>query len=138
VNHLVLSGTATLVPSGTRSSCYRGPKSNITFWRSNSFRVRNFTNLESCGFLLTGRAFFTAVGGGGFANWSQGSRTDYLLQKPDSQFKSRIIIRLDKNLTPQRPQFLESYSNSNIGGKAALTPQLASISTRRFREGRAA
>ena len=27
VNHLVLSGTATLVPSGTRSSCYRGPES---------------------------------------------------------------------------------------------------------------
>lgn len=80
----------------------------------------------------------TDVGGGGFANWSQGSRTDYLLQKLYSQFKSRIINRLGKNLTPQRPKFSESYSNSNIGGKAALTPQLASISTRRFREGRAA
>ena len=29
VNQLVLSGTATLVPSGTRSSCYRGPKSEL-------------------------------------------------------------------------------------------------------------
>jgi hypothetical protein len=60
VNHVVLSGTATHVPSGTRSSCYRGPKPNVTFWRSNSFRARNFTNLESCGFFLTNRAFSAA------------------------------------------------------------------------------
>jgi hypothetical protein len=138
VNHLVLSGTATLVPSGTQSSCYRGPKSNITFWRFNSFRARNFTNLESYGFPLTGRAFFAVVDGRCFANWGQRSRIDYLLQKPDSQFRSRIINRLAKNPTPQRPRFSESYSNSNIGGKAALAPQLACISTRRLREGRAA
>ena len=48
------------MPSGTRSSSYRGPKPNVTFWRSNSFRARNFTNLESFGFFLTDRAFFTA------------------------------------------------------------------------------
>ena len=51
VNHLVLSGTATHVLSGTRSSCYRGPKSGERFWRSTSFRARNFTNpvnLTSC------------------------------------------------------------------------------------------
>jgi hypothetical protein len=48
------------VPSGTRSSSYRGPKPKVTFWRSNSFRARNFTNLESFGFFLTDRAFFTA------------------------------------------------------------------------------
>jgi hypothetical protein len=60
VNHFVLSGTRTRVPSGTRSSSYRGPKPKVTLWRSNSFRARNFTNLESFGFFLTGRAFFTA------------------------------------------------------------------------------
>jgi hypothetical protein len=60
VNHLVLSGTATHVLSGTRSSSYRGPKPKVTFWRSNSFRARNFTNLESFGFFLTDHPFFTA------------------------------------------------------------------------------
>lgn len=30
MNQLVLSGTATLVLSGTRSSCYRGPESSIS------------------------------------------------------------------------------------------------------------
>jgi hypothetical protein len=55
VNHLVLSGTDCVVPSGTRSSCYRGPESQLTAWRSTVFRPRNFTNLESFGFLLTDR-----------------------------------------------------------------------------------
>jgi hypothetical protein len=48
------------VPSGTRSSSYRGPKPKLTLWRSNSFRARNFTNLESFGFFLTDHPFFTA------------------------------------------------------------------------------
>jgi hypothetical protein len=56
------------VPSGTRSSSYRGPKPKVTFWRSNSFRARNFTNLESFGFFLTDRSFFADVGARGFAN----------------------------------------------------------------------
>jgi hypothetical protein len=60
VNHLVLSGTATHVLSGIRSSCYRGPKSGLRFWRLTSFRARNFTNLESFGFFLTDYPFFTA------------------------------------------------------------------------------
>ena len=60
MNHHVLSGTATHVLSGTGYSCYRGPKPKVTFWRSNSFRARNFTNLESFGFFLTDRALFTA------------------------------------------------------------------------------
>jgi hypothetical protein len=59
VNHLVLSGTTTRVLSGTRSSCYRGPKWGLRLWRSTSFRARNFTNLESFGFFLTVRAFST-------------------------------------------------------------------------------
>ena len=56
MNHLVLSGTATVVPSGTRSSCYRGPESELTPWRSIPSSPRNFPNLESFGFLLTDRA----------------------------------------------------------------------------------
>ena len=56
MNHLVLSGTATVVPSGTRSSCYRGPESELTPWRSKPCPLRNFPNLESFGFLLTDRA----------------------------------------------------------------------------------
>ena len=60
VNHIVLSGTATHVPSGTRSSCYRGPESSETSWRSIACRARNFSNLESFGFFLTDRAFFPA------------------------------------------------------------------------------
>jgi hypothetical protein len=60
VNHLVLSGTATHVLSGTRSSCYRGPESRETFWQSIAYRARNFSNPESFGFFLTDRAFSTA------------------------------------------------------------------------------
>ncbi len=56
MNHLVLSRTATIVPSGTRSSCYRGPESELTPWRSIPSSPRNFPNLESFGFLLTDRA----------------------------------------------------------------------------------
>jgi hypothetical protein len=56
VNPLVLSGTATVVPSGTPSSCYRGPESELTRWRSIPSSLRNFPNLESFGFLLTDRA----------------------------------------------------------------------------------
>jgi len=56
VNQLVLLGTATLVLSGTRSSCYRGPESDL----SSCFFVlsghSNFTNQKSFGFLLTDQA----------------------------------------------------------------------------------
>jgi hypothetical protein len=57
VNHLVLSGTATHVLSGTGSSCYRGPKLVLRCWCSTAFRARNFTNLESFGFFLTDHPF---------------------------------------------------------------------------------
>jgi hypothetical protein len=53
VNPIVLSGTAAVVPSGTRSSCYRGPKSKLTLWRSTACSPRNFPNLESFGSSLT-------------------------------------------------------------------------------------
>lgn len=56
MNQLVLSGTTTLVPSGTGSSCYQGPESgpgacfSALSWRSNS------TNWKYFGFLLTDRS----------------------------------------------------------------------------------
>ena len=53
MNCLVLSGTAPIVLSGTESSCYRGPKSAETPSISKASEARNFSNLESFGFLLT-------------------------------------------------------------------------------------
>jgi hypothetical protein len=60
VNQLVLSGTATLVPSGTQSSCYRGPKSGLRPCCATLCSARNFPNLKSFGFFLTDRAFVAA------------------------------------------------------------------------------
>lgn len=57
MNQLVLSGTATLVPSGTRSSCYRGPKSGLRPCRATLCSTRNFPNLKSFGFSLTDAAW---------------------------------------------------------------------------------
>ncbi|MGY4231076.1 hypothetical protein ACVIIW_000023 [Bradyrhizobium sp. USDA 4449] len=56
MNQLVLSGTATLVLSGTRSSCYRGPESGLRACFSALSSRSNFTNQKSFGFLLTERA----------------------------------------------------------------------------------
>jgi hypothetical protein len=56
VNQLVLSGTATLVLSGTRSSCYRGPESSLSACFSALSGRSNFTNQKSFGFLLTDQA----------------------------------------------------------------------------------
>lgn len=53
MNQLVLSGTATLVLSGTRSSCYRGPESSLRACFSALSSRSNFTNQKSFGFLLT-------------------------------------------------------------------------------------
>ena len=61
MNSIVLSGTRTLVPSRTRSTCYRGRKSELTLCCAKIFRARNFTNLESFGFLLTDLRLLTAV-----------------------------------------------------------------------------
>lgn len=63
MNQLVLSGTATLVLSGTRSSCYRGPESSL---RACFFALSgrsNFTNQKSFGFLLTHQAAKRIRGG---------------------------------------------------------------------------
>jgi hypothetical protein len=61
VNQLVLSGTTILVPSGTGSSCYRGPESvSSSCYLAHSSR-RNSSNQQSIGLLLTDRAVFLAV-----------------------------------------------------------------------------
>jgi hypothetical protein len=56
VNQLVLSGTATLVLSRTKSSCYRGPKLSLSVCFSALSSRSNFTNQKSFGFLLTDQA----------------------------------------------------------------------------------
>lgn len=56
MNQLVLSRTATLVLSGTQSSCYRGPKSSLRACFSALSSPSNFTNQKSFGFLLTDQA----------------------------------------------------------------------------------
>jgi hypothetical protein len=61
VNQVVLSGTATLVPSGTGSSCYRGPESVLSICNQARSSRCNFTNQKSFGFLLTDRAVFLTV-----------------------------------------------------------------------------
>ena len=53
MNQLVLSRTATLVLSGTRSSCYRGPESSLSACFPALSSRSNFTNQKSFGFLLT-------------------------------------------------------------------------------------
>jgi hypothetical protein len=47
VNSLVLSGTAPIVPSGTRSSCYQEPKSAVLPAATRKTSDSNFTNKES-------------------------------------------------------------------------------------------
>lgn len=72
MNQLVLSGTPTHVPSGTRSSCHRGPESEVIRWQSVRCARRNFPNLESFGFLLTDAASSTARTGTRSAALSEG------------------------------------------------------------------
>lgn len=61
MNCLVLSGTTRIVPSGTRSSCYRGPESTIHLLHSKPCGGRNFSNLDSYGIFLTHPRFCSAV-----------------------------------------------------------------------------
>ena len=85
MNQFVLLGTTTDVPTGTRSSCYRGPKSGETFWLSTSCGRRNFTNLESFGFFLTGARVFQPVGKRAFVNSHQRARTGHRFSKDGSR-----------------------------------------------------
>lgn len=81
MNQFVLLGTITDVPTGTRSSCYRGPKSDERSCCSTTCRGRNFTNLESFGFLLTGSRVFQAVDKRAFVNSHQRVRTRKRISK---------------------------------------------------------
>jgi hypothetical protein len=81
VNQLVLSGTAPLVLSGTRSSCYRGPESTLRSCFSAPSSRSNFTNQKSFGFLLTNQAT-SRVGG----DWQRRAISPACLQKPHTHF----------------------------------------------------
>ncbi|AYE99747.1 hypothetical protein PY32053_00047 [Paracoccus yeei] len=61
MNSVVLSGTGTIVPSGTGLSCYRGPESSIPRAESAACEPRNLSNLDSYGIFLTQRPFSAAV-----------------------------------------------------------------------------
>jgi hypothetical protein len=88
VNQFVLWGTTTDVPTRTRSSCYRGPKSDETSWHSTTCRGRNFTNLESFGFLLTRSRVFEPVDKRAFVNSHQRARTRHRFSKDGSRFRN--------------------------------------------------
>jgi hypothetical protein len=85
VNQFVLLGPTSDVPTGTRSSCYRGPKPDETSWCSTICARRNFTNLESFGFFLTGARVFQPVGKRAFVNSHQRARTSHCFSKDGSQ-----------------------------------------------------
>ena len=58
---IVLSGTDPIVLSGTKSSCYRGPKWGLTDCPATVHASPNCTNIESFGFFLTARPKIHAV-----------------------------------------------------------------------------
>ena len=94
MNHLVLSGTATLVPSGTRSSCYRGPESGKKFSSSTACRARNFPNPESFGFFLTDRPFSTTE-----------DKQRSVARNATVRVLSNLIAVRKTAPAPQRPEF---------------------------------
>ena len=122
MNHLVLSGTATVVPSGTRSSCYRGPKSGVRFWRSTSFRARNFTNLESFGFFLTRSRVFRPVGKRAFVNSHQGPWTGHRCSKDGSRPRNWTAAELGADRASQwfsAPR--ELLQSAELGARRTLS-----------------
>lgn len=88
MNQFVLLGTTSDVPTGTRSSCYRGPKPDETCWHSTTCRGRNFTNLESFGFFLTGARVFQVVSKRVFVNSRQRARSSHCFSKDGSQSRN--------------------------------------------------
>lgn len=46
------------MPSGTRSTCYRGPESSFPLVSSKAYSARNLYNLDSFGIFLTDRHFY--------------------------------------------------------------------------------
>lgn len=101
MNQFVLLGTTTDVPTGTRSSCYRGPKSNETSWHSTTCRGRNFTNLESFGFLLTESRVFQPVGKRVFVNSHQRARTGHRRSKDGSRPRNWTAAELGADRASQ-------------------------------------
>jgi hypothetical protein len=101
VNQFVLLGTTTDVPTGTRSSCYRGPKSDETSWHSTTCRRRNFTNLESFGFFLTGSRVFKPVGKRAFVNSHQRARTRHRFSKDGSRSRNWTTAELGDDRASQ-------------------------------------
>ncbi len=57
----MISGTQTLVISGTQSSWYREPKSPLSICAGDEIGAPNLANIESFGFLLTDPARFLSV-----------------------------------------------------------------------------
>ncbi len=81
MNQLVLSGTATLVLSGTQSSCYRGPESSLRACFCELSSCSNFTNQKSFGFLLTDQTNSRIEG-----DWQWGAVNPARRQKPCQSF----------------------------------------------------
>lgn len=57
----VISGTQTLVISGTRSSWFQEPESALSVYSGGEIGASNLSNLDSFGILLTNPAFFHVV-----------------------------------------------------------------------------
>ncbi|MEY9495938.1 hypothetical protein ABIF33_004958 [Bradyrhizobium elkanii] len=86
MNQLVLSRTATLVLSGTRSSCYRGPELSLRACISALSSLSNFTNQKSFGFPLTDKAE-RRVGG----DWRAQAASSVLRCEPHTLFLERPV-----------------------------------------------
>jgi len=68
VEALVLSGTRTIVPSGTRGSCYQEPKPDLSPWPATGNRSPNLESNQESNSSVGNGLFAITVGGRGFAN----------------------------------------------------------------------
>ena len=122
MNQFVLLGTTTDVPTGTRSSCYRGPKSDETSWHSTTCRGRNFTNLESFGFFLTRSRVFRPVGKRAFVNSHQRARTGHRCSKDGSRPRNWTAAELGADRASQwfsAPR--ELLQSAELGARRTLS-----------------
>ncbi len=85
-------------PSGTGSSCYRGPESDETPSHSIACRARNFSNSESFGFFLTDRAFFAVED-----KWRSAARCVSIggLWNQQDGFGSTVVLQLSSFIARQ-------------------------------------
>ena len=136
MNQFVLLGTATDVPTGTRSPCYRGPKSDETSCHSTTCRGRNFTNLESFGFFLTRSRVFRPVGKRAFVNSHQMARTRHRFSKDGLRsrnwtagelgadrasqwFSAPKVLLQSAELGPKRTLFVFRFGRANSSSIAS-------------------